>query len=455
MSAGAHPGGRTELKFSTRRVIAPLAALAVVGVALSGCSSGTTGPAGSVGKADGIVTISGPITDTDAALLEQSWAGWEKTNHITIKYTGSKNFEEQIGGAAQQGNAPDLAIFAQPGLVKDLATRGYLQKLPSPVTANVKANFPAQWAGYTTTGGANYAAPLLASINGWVFYSPAQFAKWGVSVPKTWSDLYLLTQTIQSKSGSAPWCEGFSANAASGASGTNWVEDLVLRQEGPAVYDQWVTHKIPFSDPRIKRAFDDAAEILLDKNYTNAGIGGVNTVDTATTADVARAMLSGKCALAHQDSSFVGDLANADTTGGTLSNVSPEGNYWAFPLPPFTDTSIPVTGGGDFVAAFSNDSDTVKVQKYLSSTAWAISRVKLGGVVSPDPGVPLNDPTSPLLQLSAATLQDQRTVFRFDASALMPSVVGSGSFLTGMVDWVNGTSTTKVLSSIDAAWPSH
>ena len=63
------------------------------------------------------------------------------------------------------------------------------------------------------------------------------------------------------------------------------------------------------------------------------------SVNTATTADVATAMLSGKCALAHEDSTFVGALAAADTTGGSKSNVSPNGDYWAFPLPPFSDTS--------------------------------------------------------------------------------------------------------------------
>jgi len=439
---------------SVRRVGVPLAMLAILGAALTGCSSGSAG-AGKVGTADGVVTITGPITDKDATLLEQSWSSWEKANNITIKYTGSKDFEEQIGGSAQQGNASDLAIFAQPGLIGDLASRGYLQKLPSTVEKNVKSNFPAAWGKYTTFSGSNYAAPLLANINGWVFYSPTQLRDWGLSVPKTWSDLYLLTQNIQSKVSGPVWCDGFSANAASGAGGTDWIEDLVLRQDGAKVYDQWVSHKIPFDDPRIKRAFNDAAEILQDKNYTNAGIGGVKSVNTATTTDVANAMLDGKCALTHQDSTFVGALANADTTGGSKSNVSPNGDFWAFPLPPFTDTSIPITGGGDFVAAFSNDADTIKVQKYLSSTAWAESRVKLGGVISPDPQVPLDDAGSPLLQLSAATLQDQRTVFRFDASDLMPSVVGSGAFLTGVVNWVNGQPTDKVLASIDAAWPSN
>jgi alpha-glucoside transport system substrate-binding protein len=438
------------LKVTSRRGVATIAALAITGAALTGCAPGSS--AGTVGTADGVVTISGPITDHDAQLLERSWSGWEKANGITIKYTGSKDFEEQIGGAAQQGNAPDLAIFEQPGLVGDLASRGYLQKLPKTVKSTVTKNFPAAWAGYTTFAGAQYAAPLLASVNGWVFYSPKQFAAWGVSVPKTWSDLYLLTQKVEAKTDAAPWCDGFSADAASGSAGTDWIEDLVLRQDGPVVYDQWVSHQIPFTDPRIKRAFDDAAEVLLDKNYVNGGIGGVTSVDTATTADVAKAMESGSCAMTHQPSSFVGDLTAAD---GTASTVSPDGDFWAFPLPPFSPTSIPITGGGDFVAAFSNDADTVKVQQYLASDAWAKKRVALGGVISPDLAISPDAASSPLLQLSAETLRDKRTVFRFDASDLMPSVVGSGSFWTGMVDWINGSPTSTVLSEIDAAWPSN
>jgi alpha-glucoside transport system substrate-binding protein len=58
-----------------------------------------------------------------------------------------------------------------------------------------------------------------------------------------------------------------------------------------------------------------------------------------------------------------------------------------------------------------------------------------------------------LSQLSTQILHELGTVFRFDGSDLMPSVVGSGSFWTGMTNWINGTPTSKVLSSIDDAWP--
>ena len=44
---------------------------------------------------------------------------------------------------------------------------------------------------------------------------------------------------------------------------------------------------------------------------------------------------------------------------------------------------------------------------------------------------------------------------RFDASDLMPSAVGSGSFWTGMVKYVQGgrNALAGVLSDIDKSWP--
>ncbi|HPX47784.1 MAG TPA: carbohydrate ABC transporter substrate-binding protein, partial [Treponemataceae bacterium] len=45
------------------------------------------------------------------------------------------------------------------------------------------------------------------------------------------------------------------------------------------------------------------------------------------------------------------------------------------------------------------------------------------------------------------------TVFRFDASDLMPADVGAGSFWTGMVDYVGGRKIDQVLSTIEKSWP--
>lgn len=439
-----------------RRLTAPLAILAVSSLALVGCSAGgpgggdTHGP-GDAGKADGVVTIYGTISDTEAELLQQSWADWEKANNIQIKYEASKEFETQISIRAQGGNAPDIAIFPQPGLLGDLASRDLIQPAPDEVKANVEKYWSKDWANYGTTDGVLYGAPLMASVKGFIWYSPKQFADNGWTVPTTWQELLDLTQKMRDKLGTAPWCAGFGSDAATGWPGTDWIEDLVLRQAGPETYDKWVSHDVKFSDPAIKAAFDSLGKILLNPDYVNAGFGDVKSINATPFGDVARAMGNGTCSLTHQASFFDGFLTDPKNGNAT---VGPDKDIWAFMTPSVEAGGNAVTGGGEIVAAFSNDADTIKVQQYLSSPEWANSRVKLGGVISANNGLDPANASSPILSEAIKILQDPKTTFRFDASDLMPGVVGAGSFWTGMVDWINGKSVDEVLTTIDGSWPS-
>jgi len=436
-----------------RRALLPIATLGVASMVLTGCASGTsgTGGPGDAGEADGVVTIYGTIADTEAELLEESWADWEEANDIDIQYESSKEFEAQISIRAQGGNAPDIAIFPQPGLLADLASRDYIQPAPEGVASNVAEYWSEDWAAYGTTGDTLYGAPLMASVKGFVWYSPSQFAEWGVEVPETWDELLALTQTIADETGTAPWCAGFGSDAATGWPGTDWVEDLVLREAGPDVYDQWVSHEIPFSDPAIVSAFDSVGEILLNPDYVNAGFGDVKSINSTPFGDPARALGDGSCALHHQASFFDGFIQDPKNGNAT---VGPDADIWAFVTPSVEAGGNAVTGGGEIVGAFSNDEDTIAVQEFLSSPEWANARVKLGGVISANNGLDPASASSPILQQAITILQDPDTTFRFDASDLMPGVVGAGSFWTGMVDWINGKSTEEVLSTIDASWPS-
>ena len=432
-----------------RRLIIPTAVAAVIGLALTGCGNGpgaTSAESGAAG--DGEVTVYGTIADTEADLLEQSWAQWEKDNNIDIKYESSKEFEAQIAIRAQGGNAPDLAIFPQPGLLADLATRGYLKPAPADVEANVDEGWSEDWKAYGTVDDTFYGAPLMASVKGFIWYSPKNFAEWGVEVPQTWDDLLTATKTIQEKTGKAPWCAGFGSGDATGWPGTDWVEDLVLRQSGAETYDKWVKNEVPFTDPAIASAFDSVGEILLNPAYVNAGFGDVASINSTAFGDVATPISDGTCAMTHQASFFDGFITDA---GGT---VGPDADVWAFITPGEEAGASAVTGGGEIVGAFSDDADTQKVQAYLSSADWANSRVALGGVISANKGLDPANAKSPILQQAITILQDPKTTFRFDASDLMPGAVGAGTFWKGMVNWTNGTPTAEVLTSIEAGWPS-
>jgi alpha-glucoside transport system substrate-binding protein len=50
-------------------------------------------------------------------------------------------------------------------------------------------------------------------------------------------------------------------------------------------------------------------------------------------------------------------------------------------------------------------------------------------------------------------LNDPDSVLRFDGSDLMPSTVGTGTFWTEMLSWIQGASTEETLGNIEASWP--
>jgi alpha-glucoside transport system substrate-binding protein len=160
-------------------------------------------------------------------------------------------------------------------------------------------------------------------------------------------------------------------------------------------------------------------------------------------------MLSGKCAMLQQASFY-----EAQWPKGT--KIGPDGDIFAFYMPVVNDKfGVPVEGGGEFLTAFSNRPEVQAVQTYLSTSAWASSRIKVAtGWLSANKSVDPALYTDPIDQLSAKYLTDPKATFRFDASDLMPSAVGAGA------EWKQFTayfgenkSVDAVLKAIDSAWP--
>jgi alpha-glucoside transport system substrate-binding protein len=435
-----------------RSVMFPLALVGVAGIVLTGCAETSGGGGGNDDVKGKTVHISGGITGSEADLLNKSFDQFTKDTGIKVEYTGDKSFEGNIVTKVQGGSAPDIAIVPQPGLLKSLIATGEVKKADDTVSSNVDKYWSEAWKSYGSADGTFYAAPMLANVKGYVWYSPSQFKSWGVEVPKTWDDLLALTKTIQEKTGKAPWCAGFASGDASGWPGTDWIEDLVLRQSGPDVYDQWVDGKVKFTDPQIKDAFDAVGKVLLDKNYVNAGFGDVKSINSTAFADVAAKVADGTCALTHQASFLSSNFLDVKTKDGKTPTVAPDGDVYAFVLPGLKEGETAVEGGGEFVAAFSDDAAVKKVQEFMTTPDFANARVKLGGVISANSGADPSLASSQFLQEAMKLVQDKNTTFRFDASDLMPATVGSGSFWKGMVSWIDGMPTDQVLSAIQAGY---
>ncbi|SDO95812.1 alpha-glucoside transport system substrate-binding protein [Microbacterium sp. ru370.1] len=434
------------------RLLAPVGLLAVGAIALAGCAEGDSSGSGGSGSGETTVRIAGGITGTEADALNQSFEQFTQDTGIKVVYTGDKSFEGNIVTKVSGGDAPDIAIVPQPGLLKTLIGTGEVQEASDAVSSNVDEYWGEDWKSYGTEDGTFYAAPMLANLKGYVWYSPAKFKEWGVEVPKTLDELMTLTATIQQKTGAAPWCAGFASDAASGWPGTDWVEDMVLRLSGPDVYDQWVANEVKFTDPQIKAAFDAVGEILLNPSYVNAGFGDVSSINSTAFADVAAKVADGSCPMTHQASFLSANFLTVTNAAGETPTIAPDGDVYAFLTPGVTEGELAVEGGGEFVAAFSDDESVQKVVEFMSTPEFADARVKLGGVISANKGADPSLASSEFLTEAMKTLQDPKTTLRFDASDLMPATVGAGSFWKGMVSWIDGTPTDQVLSDIQAGY---
>jgi alpha-glucoside transport system substrate-binding protein len=426
--------------------------VAISTLVLAGCAE-DGGDSGDSGSVEGeTVRISGGITGIQADDMQKTFDEWGKESGITVEYTGDKGFEGNIVTKVQGGDAPDIAIVPQPGLLKTLVGTGEVVEAPDGVVENVDENWSEDWKKYGTVDDVFYAAPMLANIKGYVWYSPASFTEWGVEVPKTWDELLTLTKTIEEKTGGPAWCAGFESEAASGWPGTDWIEDLVLRQSGPEVYDKWVDGDVKFTDPEIKDAFDAVGEILLDPANVNAGFGDVRSINSTAFAAVAAPVANGTCPLTHQASFLSANFLDVENAAGDVPTVAPDGDVYAFVLPGYDESAATIEVGGEFVTAFSDNAATVKVLEYMSSPEYADALVTNGGVISANLNADPSLASSEFLTEAMTLLQDPNTTVRFDASDLMPSTVGSGSFWKGMVSWIDGEDTETVLSDIQAGY---
>ncbi|WGD37785.1 extracellular solute-binding protein [Lysinibacter sp. HNR] len=442
--------------------IVSTALVSAAGLVLTGCANNAPSDSGDAAEVDcapyeqfgsfegSTVEVYASIVDVEADQLQRSWADFEKCTGITVQYTGDQDFETQINVRVAGGSPPDLAIVPQPGLLQRLVETGGVVNPPQAVADNVAEWWSESWKTYGSVDGTFYAAPLMASVKGWVWYSPADFEERGVEVPTTLAELQKITTELSRNTPGPtyrPWCVGFESGTGTGWPGTDWIEDYVLRQSGPEVYDAWVAGDIKFDSPEIRAAFDAVGEILLNPDYVNGGFGDVQSINSVSFQEAGLPILDGECSLHHQASFY-----EAQWPEGT--NVAEDGDVWAFLLPNTTaDEGDAVVGGGEFVAAFNSDEATQALQTYLSTDLWANNRVKLGGVVSANRGLDPQNAQSAIGREAIRILQDDNTVFRFDGSDLMPAAVGTASFFTGMVDWVNGDSTESVLRRIDASWP--
>jgi alpha-glucoside transport system substrate-binding protein len=387
------------------------------------------------------------VAPEDAGYIE-AFKPFEECTGATVVYEGSKEFEAQIVVRVQSGNPPDVALFPQPGLLQTVVRdTGAVLPAPEGVVENVDQYYGEDWKAYGTVDDTFYAAPNSSNVKSFVWYSPPMFEEAGYEIPQTWDEMIEVSDQIVADGGK-PWCAGIGSGDATGWPATDWMEDVMLRENGPDVYDQWVNHDIPFNDPQIASALERVGSILKNDDYVNGGLGDVTSIASTIFQDGGLPILQGQCWM-HRQASFY----TANWPEGTT--VAEDGDVYAFYFPPISEEfGKPVLVGSEFVASFSDRPEVAAFQAYMASPEFVNLRAQEGSFTSANSELDPANVDTTIGQLSVEILQDENATIRFDASDLMPGEVGSGSFWTEMTNWIaNDKPDDEVLDAIEASWP--
>ena len=401
------------------------------------------------------VSVFAAPTGDEGASIQATFDVYNEATGGTVTYEGSDSFEEQLRIRVDGGNAPDIAITPQPGSICEFADNGEIVSLEEMGfdIAELEAAHGAYFIGLgQCADGNHYAIPSNANYKSIIWYNKPAFEAGGYTIPTTWDELVALSEQIRDD-GITPWCIGLGSDAATGWPGTDWIEDIMVRTAGADVYNQWVNHEIPFTDPAVVTAFDTYAEIMFGEGFVLGGADGVAAIDFRDAPDPM--FNEPPSCMLHRQASFIANFFPDGVEAGT------DADFFDFPA---IDESLPpaAMGGGELMIVFNNRPEVVAALAAYSEPALQCVQASpaghgIAGVerISANANTSNDCYESETVKKQAAAVAEAlgQNGFVFDASDLMPSAVGQGSFWTAMVDWTRGTSTADVLEAVETSWP--
>jgi len=360
----------------------------------------------------------------------------------------SGNFEEDFQIRSEGGDL-DIALVPQPGAVRNAVDQGAvsLEDLGFDV-ADLEDRFGEYLVSLGEVDGEHYGLPTNVNLKSMIWYPKDDFDAAGYEVPETFDDLIALSDQIRDEQGVAPWCVGYESEGATGWPATDWMEDIMLRTAGPDVYDQWVSHDIPFNDESVQNAADIFGQVMFGDGYV---LGGADQTPAIPFGDAPGPMFQDPpgCWL-HRQASFINAFFPPEAEAGV--------DYDWFPFPPIDQEGTLIAG--EFAVAFRNAPeiqdflDRFSSQEVQCAQGGETASSRLSPNIEVGPDCYANEILARSSEITTAALEDGTA--RFDASDQMPTEVGAGSFWTGMMDYMSRgqDSATQVLDDIEASWPS-
>jgi ABC-type glycerol-3-phosphate transport system substrate-binding protein len=416
------------------------------------CGTGTAGASSGAGRR---LIVAGTWSGPEAKQFARVLARFEDRTGVRLTYAyESRNIAATLRARIKRGCAPDVALLPQPGLLDSLARRGQIQPLDAATRATVARNYGAGWRQLATVGGRQYGVWFKAADKSLIWYRRDALRAARIDAPpRTWDELLADARQLAS--------HGVAPLAIAGASPwtlTDWFENLYLRSAGPVPYQRLARHRIPWTDPSVRRVLHQLGGLLGDRQLVPPP---AQTLETSFEESVGQVFGPRPSAAMVYEGDFVRSfLPRAAAPGDRRSRAAVRTDASFFEFPTITGgRSGAAVVGGDVAVAFNASATAQRLLRFLATPAAAEAWASAGGFVSPNRAVRPRSYPDALTRRAAAALARASTV-RFDLSDLQPPAFGAtaeqgmwGIFQDFLADPANVDGTARRLeAAAKAAW---
>ncbi|MEV7253920.1 ABC transporter substrate-binding protein [Streptomyces cyaneofuscatus] len=355
------------------------------------------------------------------------WSGAEQKNFQKVldgfsAKTGAKtefvstgdNISTVIGSKIEGGNAPDVVLVPQLGVLQQFAKKDWLKPLSPSVQQAVDTNYADVWKEYGSVGESLYGLYFKAAHKSTVWYSPEALDQAGVKPPKAFKEMLTSARAVSDS--------GLAAFAVAGEDGwtlTDWFENIYLSQAGPEKYDQLANHSIKWTDPTVVKALTTLGTLFSEEGLIAGGPKGALSTDFPSS--VAKVFGPEPEAGMVYEGDFVAGVAK-DQFGRKIGEDAA-----FFPFPSVDGGKAPVVSGGDAAVVLKeskNQKTAMAFVEYLATPEAAGIWAEAGGFISPNKKLDLSKYGDETTRGIAESLVQAGDSVRFDMSDQAPAAFG-------------------------------
>jgi len=378
------------------------------------------------GPLGGTISILAVYADAEQESFEAMIQPWVDEHGVEVQYSATRDINAQLTTQIAGGNPPDIAGLPGPGAMARFARDGDLVPLDDVIDMDTYSEqYDSGWIVAGTVDDQLVGIFTKVSVKGLIFYNPAQFEAAGYDVPEDFDGLSSLVDQIAAD-GTPPWGITLESGAASGWPGTDWIEDFLLRQSGPDIFDQWVAGELPWTSDEVRAAFESFGAWASDEEFVAGGTGQAINTNFGNGGDCLFEDPP-ECYLHHQASFITGFFDD------NFPDVAVAGEtYDFFPMPGIEFNGV--TTAGDLFGMFNDTPQARSLIQYLTTPEAQQIWVERGGAISPSKEVPVDVYPDETSQRFAQILLDAETT-RFDADDRMPAEMQE-AFWGAVLDYV-------------------